>query len=202
VREGNTRLERGQIASARQAFEAALRGRPGGTEAVTGLGFVLLNEGNAQGAVRQFQSAANNGDGDALIGMGDAYRRLGQREQALEAYRRYVQILPSGSHASVARRQIDALGGPGSGSTSAGGAGSGSAGSAGAGSGSAGAGSGSAGAGSGSAGAGSGSAGAGSGSAGASGGGGGSNEPPGGSEAPGRSEPRVVSDTPAIESEP
>jgi hypothetical protein len=142
--------------------------------------------------VRQFQSAANNGDGDALIGMGDAYRRLGQREQALEAYRRYVQILPSGSHARVARRQIDALGGSGSGSTSAGGAGSGSAG----------AGSGSAGAGSGSAGAGSGGAGAGSGSAGASGGGGGSNEPPGGSEAPGRSEPRVVSDTPAIESEP
>jgi len=127
VREGEARLERGQTAAARQSFEAALRSRASGAEALTGLGYVLLNEGNAQGAARQFSSAAANGNGDALIGLGDAYRRLGQREQALEAYRRYLQILPSGSHASVARRQVDLLGGGAAGGgTGGGGTGGGS----------------------------------------------------------------------------
>jgi tetratricopeptide (TPR) repeat protein len=173
VREGEARLERGSIASARQSFEAALRARPGGTEAVTGLGYVMLNEGNAQGAARQFQTAANNGNSDALIGLGDAYRRLGQREQALEAYRRYVQILPSGSHASVARRQIDALGG-GSGGSGGGGSSSG----------------------------GGGSSGGGSSSGGSSSGGGSEREPSSGGGGAEPTPPPAVTDTPAIESEP
>jgi hypothetical protein len=135
----------------------------------------MLNEGNAQGAARQFQTAANNGNGDALIGLGDAYRRLGQREQALEAYRRYVQILPSGSHASMARRQIDTLGGGSSGGGSSGGGSTGG---------------GSTGGGS-SGGSGGGSGGGGSSGGGESGGGGGT-EPT----------PPPVADTPAIESEP
>ncbi len=184
VREGEARLERGQTAAARQSFEAALRSRASGAEALTGLGYVLLNEGNAQGAARQFSSAASNGNGDALIGLGDAYRRLGQREQALEAYRRYLQILPSGSHASVARRQIDLLGGGSGGGGSGGGSGTG-----GGGSGtppeSGGSGADESGSGSG------GSTGSGSGSAGGGGSGGGQLETP-----------PTVTDSPAIESEP
>lgn len=111
VREGQTRLERGQVAAARQAFEAALRIRAGGAEALTGIGYVMLNEGNAQGAVRQFTTAATAGHADALIGLGDAHRRLGQREQALEAYRRYLQVSPSGAHAAMARRHVETLSG-------------------------------------------------------------------------------------------
>ncbi len=125
VREGTERLERGQVGLARQAFEAALRQRPAGPEATTGMGYVLLNEGNVQGAIRQFQAAASAGHGDALIGLGDAYRRVGQSAQALDAYRRYVQILPTGRSASLARHQIEVLGGasggPSGGGTSGGG---------------------------------------------------------------------------------
>ena len=121
VREGHTRLERGQVAAARQSFEAALQLRAGTPEAMTGLGYVMLEEGNASGAARQFSSAATNGNGSALIGLGDAYRRLNQREQALEAYRRYLQLLPNGSDANLARRQVEQLGAGGSSTTNTGG---------------------------------------------------------------------------------
>jgi predicted Zn finger-like uncharacterized protein len=124
VREGTSRLERGQVAAARQSFEAALRLRPGTAEAMTGLGNVMLNEGNPRGAASQFSAAATNGNGSALIGLGQAYRALGQNSQALEAYRRYLQLLPNGSDANVARRQVEALGG-GSGGGSSGGSSSG-----------------------------------------------------------------------------
>lgn len=121
VREGHARLERGQVAAARQSFEAALRLRAGTPEAMTGLGYVMLEEGNASGAARQFAAAAANGNGSALIGLGDAYRRLNQREQALETYRRYLQLLPNGSDANLARRQVEQLGGGGSTTTNGGG---------------------------------------------------------------------------------
>lgn len=121
VREGHARLERGQVSGARQSFEAALRIRPNTPEAMTGLGYVMLEEGNVAGAARQFSTAASNGNGSALIGLGDAYRRLNQREQALEAYRRYLQLLPNGSDANLARRQVEQLGGGGSTTTNSGG---------------------------------------------------------------------------------
>jgi predicted Zn finger-like uncharacterized protein len=109
IREAEERLENGDTRRARSLYEQALRERPGGVEATTGLGFVMLAEGNARGAITLFQGAADRGYADAYIGLGDAYRRTGDRERALQAYEAYLERNPGGSRASIARRQADRL---------------------------------------------------------------------------------------------
>ncbi len=109
VREATARLENGDLARARTMFEQALRERPGASEAVAGLGYVMLNEGNARGAVQNFEQAASRGYADALIGLGDAHRRAGQSAEALAAYERYLERNPSGPRASIATRQVQLL---------------------------------------------------------------------------------------------
>ncbi|AKF07627.1 tetratricopeptide repeat protein [Sandaracinus amylolyticus] len=108
VREAEQRLENGDTRRARALYEQALRERAG-PEASAGLGFVMLAEGNVRGALTQLETAADRGYADALIGVGDAHRRLNQREQALSAYERYLERAPNGSRASIARRQADRL---------------------------------------------------------------------------------------------
>jgi tetratricopeptide (TPR) repeat protein len=109
VREGEQRLENGDIRRARALFEQALRERAGAPEALTGLGFVMLAEGNPRGAIAQLERAVNRGSFDALIGLGDAFRRLNEREQALRAYQRYLEHSSNGPRASIARRQVERL---------------------------------------------------------------------------------------------
>ena len=50
----------------------------------------MLAEGNARGALQQFQSAAGSGHPEAYIGVADAHRRLTDRHAALAAYERYL----------------------------------------------------------------------------------------------------------------
>ncbi len=109
IREGEQRLENGDLRRARALFEQALRERANGPEGLTGLGFVMLAEGNARGAVTQLERAVERGSFDALIGLGDAFRRLDDRERALRAYQRYLEHTSSGPRASIARRQVERL---------------------------------------------------------------------------------------------
>ncbi|MFW6049987.1 MAG: tetratricopeptide repeat protein [Myxococcota bacterium] len=109
VERGDALLEQGSVGQARRYFDAALGRRPGGPEALTGLGFVALDSGNAAEAARRFQPAARSGYADAFIGLGDAYRRLGRRKEALDVYRDYLAEHPSGAHASIARNHVQQL---------------------------------------------------------------------------------------------
>ncbi|RLB47232.1 MAG: hypothetical protein DRJ42_25875, partial [Deltaproteobacteria bacterium] len=109
VEHGDELAERGDIGRARAMYEAALAKRPGGSEAETGLGYVMLETGNANAAVGRFQAAARHGYAAAFIGLGDAYRRLHQNDNALAAYRDYLSRLPNGPAAYTARRQIEQL---------------------------------------------------------------------------------------------
>jgi predicted Zn finger-like uncharacterized protein len=109
LREADQRLEYGDVRRARALYEQALRDRPGSAEASTGLGFVMLADGNARAAIEHFQRAGATGHADAYIGLGDAYRRLGQREDALGAYEAYLDRSPGGARASIARRQAERL---------------------------------------------------------------------------------------------
>ncbi|MBX3271879.1 MAG: zinc-ribbon domain-containing protein [Sandaracinaceae bacterium] len=119
VRRGDELYERGSHASAREHYEAALALRPGGSEALTGLGNVLLAQGDANGASNRFRAAAQQGYGEAYIGLGRAYRRLGRNDDAIAAFERYLQRMPTGSQASLARRQIEEMrGGSGGGGSS------------------------------------------------------------------------------------
>ena len=106
---GDTLLRSGQHNQAWEMYQAATRVRPAGSEALTGLGYVALEQGNANEAASRFRQAAGQGYADAYIGLGAAYRRLGRNEHALTAYERYLERLPSGPRAAVARRQVEEL---------------------------------------------------------------------------------------------
>jgi predicted Zn finger-like uncharacterized protein len=109
VRQADQQLENDHADRARPLYEAALRQRPGGSEALTGLGFVLLDAGNLSGALSNFRQASANGYGHAFIGLGSTYRQMHDSEHALEAYESYLSRNPSGPEASIARRQADLL---------------------------------------------------------------------------------------------
>ncbi len=109
VSRGDQLTSRGDLAGARQAYESALALRATGSEAHSGLGFALLAEGRARDALSHFDRAASSGYAEANIGLGDAYRKLGQKSSAVEAYQTYLERLPSGSKANYARTQIENL---------------------------------------------------------------------------------------------
>ncbi|MCC7539862.1 MAG: zinc-ribbon domain-containing protein [Deltaproteobacteria bacterium] len=102
---------RGDLATARRAYEAAIAVRPGGSEAIAGLGFVLLSMGQTGAAIERFREALriNPSFANAHFGLGDAYRRQGNRSEAIRSYRRYLDVNPNGSRAAAAQRHIDAL---------------------------------------------------------------------------------------------
>jgi hypothetical protein len=110
VTKGDRAFSRGELDVARTSYQSALAMRATGSEANTGLGFTLLAEGRAKDAIPHFDRAAGSGYADASIGLGDAYRRLGQKSQAAEAYKDYLERLPNGSRASYAKAQLTALG--------------------------------------------------------------------------------------------
>ncbi|MFT3922359.1 MAG: zinc-ribbon domain-containing protein [Myxococcales bacterium] len=109
VSRGDQLTSRGDLEGARKAYESALALRGTGSEANTGLGFALLAEGKARDAIPHFDRAADSGYAEANIGLGDAYRKLGQKSSAIEAYQNYLERLPTGSKANYARTQIETL---------------------------------------------------------------------------------------------
>jgi predicted Zn finger-like uncharacterized protein len=106
---GQALLEQGQVLQAKRMFEQALFIRPSSAKAHTGLGYVALEKGRPQLAVEHFQPAARQGNSAALIGLGDAYRRLKKPREALKAYQGYLAREPSGAHANIARTQVERL---------------------------------------------------------------------------------------------
>lgn len=92
---------------AKAYFEAALRARAGDARALTGLGFVAMNEHDYANAVARFESASNAGSADAMIGLGEAYRRLRRDEEALRIYQRYLQ--QGGPESAIARHWVEVL---------------------------------------------------------------------------------------------
>jgi len=109
LRAGDEALDRGDPASARRLFEAALEQRPGGREALAGLGWVDFELGDTDGARRRFQAAANAGLPDAWLGLAEVAGSRGNDRDALDALERYVAAVPSGRQAEAARREMVVL---------------------------------------------------------------------------------------------
>ncbi len=104
---------KGDTAAAIAAYQKALSVRPSGSEANSGMGFALLKDGKASDALPYFDRAANSGYAEANIGLGDAYRALGQPSSAKEAYQAYLDRLATGARAEYARTWLDKLSGGG-----------------------------------------------------------------------------------------
>jgi predicted Zn finger-like uncharacterized protein len=102
---------RGDNAAAQDAYRQALKLRPTGSEANAGLGFALLQSGQASEALPYFDRAASSGYAEANIGLGDAYRSLGQPSSAKEAYQAYLERLPGGARSEYAHNALDKLSG-------------------------------------------------------------------------------------------
>lgn len=109
VSRGDQLFSKGDHEGASKAFKAAIALRPSGSEANAGLGFALLNGGHARESLPYFDRASSSGYAEANIGLGDAYRKLGQPSSAKEAYQAYLDRLPTGGKAEYARNAIDKL---------------------------------------------------------------------------------------------
>jgi predicted Zn finger-like uncharacterized protein len=109
VRRGENALERGATQVAQSAFERALEIDPHLWRAKTGLGYLSLERNQPNAAIAYFRPAAQHGHAEALIGLGDALRRIGRTREALDAYNMYLKRFPDGARRSIAQHQSELL---------------------------------------------------------------------------------------------
>lgn len=90
-------LEVAAPAQARRAYEKVLELAPGHLDALVNLGRLLHEDGEVAGAVALYRRALEASGGDdpiAAFNLGIALEDLGREREALEAYRRTVEIDP------------------------------------------------------------------------------------------------------------
>ncbi len=97
--------------AALDAYGMAADLEPDRAEPHAGRGMALLDMGMPQQAEAAFHSSLelNGRYGVALIGLAETYRALGKKEEAIRYYEKYLEVLPNGPEASVARNAIDRL---------------------------------------------------------------------------------------------
>ena len=111
VAEGDRALENGSDGKAKDLYQRALRLRPTGAKALSGLGFVALDRGQLPAAYEFFKRAlaGKSSFAPALFGMAEIHRARNEKALALQTYRRYLQLWPKGREAAAARRQVSVL---------------------------------------------------------------------------------------------
>ncbi|HLL23998.1 MAG TPA: zinc-ribbon domain-containing protein [Kofleriaceae bacterium] len=104
------KLAETSCAKAIELYAKALEQKPNGVEALAGQGYCHIDAKQFASAFSKFRSALAISPRyePALWGIGEAYQRQGRREQALEAYKAYLEVYPN---AAKAQKQIDLLGG-------------------------------------------------------------------------------------------
>jgi tetratricopeptide (TPR) repeat protein len=113
VREGEKLRRSGHAHRAQGLFEDALKLQPEGPAALNGVAYGWLEQGEAQKAIPLFQRAfwKDAHLSGALFGLGQAYRALGRRKDALDAFRVYLLRFPAGPEIKAARKHVAELGG-------------------------------------------------------------------------------------------
>ena len=111
VRDADMLQHAGRTAMARERYQQALAVQSTGSEALTGLGFVELDQSAVGTAISRFRQAlaSNPRYSEAYIGLGEAYSHQRSYGQAVQAYQQYLAINPGGSRSEMARRQIESL---------------------------------------------------------------------------------------------
>jgi Flp pilus assembly protein TadD len=107
LQDANRALEEGNASRAQRLFSRVVQRDSTNSEAITGLGWALLNRGQTDRAISQFEKALqyNPSYGDAYIGLGQANKSAGRPREALDAYNTYLQKVPGGSKSSIAEYQ-------------------------------------------------------------------------------------------------
>jgi choline-sulfatase len=96
---GNARRDAGDPARAEQAYRKALEHDPRSADAANGLGVLLVQQRRPGDAVRWFEQALAGSPRfvEARLNLGIAYQESGNREKAIEAYRRVLVDASPGS---------------------------------------------------------------------------------------------------------
>jgi predicted Zn finger-like uncharacterized protein len=97
-------------ASAMELYAKALDQKPNGVEALTGMGYCHIDTKQFASAFSKFRAAlaVSSRYEPALRGVAEAYQQQGRKEQAIEAYKAYLEIYPG---SAAAKRQLERLGG-------------------------------------------------------------------------------------------
>lgn len=103
--------ERDRAKLALQAYERAADLRPDSAEPLTGMGWAYIDLNKPLAAVSVFKKAllVNNRYVEAYYGRAEAHRLLGETEQAIEYYEKYLSRAPSGADRRAAERVLDTL---------------------------------------------------------------------------------------------
>lgn len=96
---GNARRDSGDAARAEQAYRTALDRDARSPDAANGLGVLLVQQQRAGEAIRWFEQALAGSPSfvEARLNLGIAYQETGQRDKAIEAYRRVLAAGAPGS---------------------------------------------------------------------------------------------------------
>jgi tetratricopeptide (TPR) repeat protein len=97
-------------AKAMEFYSKALDQKPNGVEALTGMGYCHIDAKQFASAFSKFRAAlaVSPRYEPALRGVAEAYQQQGRRDQAIEAYRAYLEIYPD---STAAKKQLERLGG-------------------------------------------------------------------------------------------
>lgn len=111
VAQGDRLRERDKPEQALDFYGKAADLKPERVEPMTGRGLALLDMANPSAAEATFEQALklNSRYGPAIMGLAEAYRISGKNEKAIEYYQRYLEVLPNGAEAAVARNSIERL---------------------------------------------------------------------------------------------
>lgn len=109
--QGDKLREREKAAAALEAYGKAAELNPESAEPVAGKGLALLDLGRAVQAEAAFNQALrlNGRYGVAIMGLAETFRSLGNKEKAIEYYQKYLDDVPNGAEAPVARSAIKRL---------------------------------------------------------------------------------------------
>lgn len=109
--QGDRQRERERPEAALDAYAGAAELEPDRAEPYAGRGMAFLDMGDTRQAETEFRQALkfNPRYGEAIIGLAETYRSQGKKAEAIRYYERYLEVLPNGPEASVARSAIERL---------------------------------------------------------------------------------------------
>ena len=97
-------------AKAMELYTRALEQKPNGVEALAGEGYCHIDAKQFASAFSKFRAAlaVSPKYEPALRGIAEAYQQQGRKEQAIEAYKAYLEVYPGNA---AVKKQLDRLGG-------------------------------------------------------------------------------------------